>query len=322
MESAEMIACGQCGEGYEKGSPFCPECGRLSPGSVSPGPVAVEIDDVAAENLRGRVVSILKTWFPSIDIVEADRRLKAGRSILLAGISEDSASRIVAALKPTKVGARITGKESWFRNLFNGGLIVSAAALGLALFMGPLFGFLLFLLAVGAPVLGALPNARLRRPLVSAPTSGTASAKWAEVAGEYAEVISRLGRVEARRLKSIARSVFDLSGRLSRDSLAAIAAGEDTGDLHARLEDILRAAVALGKKITVATEAEGPKRELAALEELAGRTAEWFGSREGRRVKGSDELSEQLTLIRENIDSIVGEVDSPHPRIPGRKTLE
>ncbi len=324
MESAAVVLCGKCAARYEKGAPFCPECGALSPGSVSPGPVAVEVDDVASEKIRKTVVSILKLWFPALDAMKADRRLKAGRSILMKGISEDSGSRIVDALKPLKVGARLVGKDSWFRNLFNGGLIFSGVALFLTLFFGPLFGFFLFLIAVGAPLLGAFLRDRQRQPLVSAPVHRGTSEKWAKLAGDYSAVISRMGRVEAGSLKSIARSVFDLNERLSRDSLASIAAGEDTGELHARLEDILYSAVALGRRITVATagDAETLKRELGALEKLAGQTAEWFRSQEHRQIKSSDELSDQLTRIRESIDAIVGEVRSPHPRTPGEKTYE
>jgi hypothetical protein len=324
MESAEVVPCGKCGARYEKGAPFCPECGALSPGSVSPGPVAVEVDDVASENIRRTVVSILKTWFPELDSIKADRRLKAGRSILMKGISEDSGSRIVDALKALKVGARLVGKDSWLRNLFNGGLIVSGVALFLTLFFGPLFGFFLFLVAVGAPLLGAFLRDRQRQPLVNAWARGSASEKWANISRDYSAVISRMGRVEAGSLKAIARSVFDLSGRLSRDSLASIAAGEDTGELHARLEDILHSAVALGRRITVATagDAETLKRELGSLEKLAGQTAEWFRSQERRQIKSSDELSDQLTRIRESIDAIMGEVSSPQPRTTGEKTYE
>jgi len=275
-----------------------------------PGTLSVELQEVPSEKLRADVVGVLKSWFPAIDTFLANRRLGRGTSVLVNGIDEDSASRIVDALKTMKVGARATAGDSWTKNLFNGGLIVSALALVMAPLVHPVTAIVLILVALGAPIGGAFLKRNRRRPLVSGTASRAGSESTKRLSKEYSDVIAALGPIEADSLRSIAGNVFEVLGRLSSGSLAAAAAGEDKGDLYHQLYDTLRAAVELGRKMSAGTKEdhETVAQELDSLRNLAEETSEWFRSLEEGDVRETPALTGDLQRIRESVDTIVSEV--------------
>ncbi|MDQ7785093.1 MAG: hypothetical protein RDU20_19565, partial [Desulfomonilaceae bacterium] len=121
MSAAPAIPCSTCETGLAAPYPFCPECGRLSPSFVRKGSIGVEIDEVPAEKLRGDLSALLRSWFPDVDVLDAKRRLESGKTLLLTGIDEDSAHRLVETLKTMKAPARLVRVDagrSWVENLW------------------------------------------------------------------------------------------------------------------------------------------------------------------------------------------------------------
>ncbi len=274
----------------------------------------MEVDEVASERLREETAEVLKSWFPSIDLLKALELLKQDKSVLIEGVDEDSAKRIVAALKSMKVGSRMAGaRDPLWKHLFNPGLIISAASLVLAPFLGLLAKFLLLLIALGAPVVGALIKIRKLRPLVAAPSMSSRFERWVDLAADYAEVVPRLQPEESDALKQIAMGVFDLRTRLSGGTLAAVAAGEQRGEFYDRLFETILTAVDVARRIA---RAQGDwraelRKELNSLRALTEKTGEWFRSLEQEGVKGAPELEGDLADIMRSIDSLVQEVRSP-----------
>lgn len=310
MEVDNLIPCAKCGNSQADTHPFCPECGALQPALVLPGAVSVVLDEVPAQTLRARVVRVLQSWFPEIDSFQADAALKGPASLLVRGIDEDSARRITAALQALKVGAHLKKGDSGFRDFFNGGLAISGVALILLPFVGSLTAFFLVLAAIAAPVIGAVRKQKRMRPLVSVPRSAVDREELVALAGEYGDLMARLGQEEAATLKAITRSVFQVRDRLANRSLVATAAGEVHGALYERLLDLIRASVELGRKITLESgqRRDALKRDLDSLDRLVRETDRWFREMESGERKEVPELYEDIQSIRDNIDTILQEV--------------
>jgi len=322
MQPGDGVPCPQCGTPSEKGYPFCLQCGELQPGIVARGPVSVELQEVASAKIREEVVEALKSWFPAVDVLNAESALKRGKSILINGIDEDSAGRIVRGVKSITAGARITRGESQARSLFNGGLVVSALALIATAFSGWGAAILFLLAAAGAPFVGALLKRKGREPLVPAHAFRAEAEKWIGLSSEYAQLVGRVEPRESELLRSIARGGFDLRERLAAPSLAASAAGEPTGELFERIQEILHSAVAAAGRMSVETgdKRDAARGEIANLNNLVDETTLWFQARESGDVKEGAALADDLRRVKQSIDSILREVRSPEMHLPGERT--
>jgi len=283
---------------------------------VSSGPLELELQEIPSEHIRGQVVDLLKSWFPDLDAVTAPEKLKREWVRIMSGINEESGKRILAALKALKVNGRLIRPElrpSLLSRLLNPGLAISAAALIIALISGGLVSFLAVLAAVGVPVAWALAASRPSGPLVTLPVTPGLTQRWAETAGEYAQVIRELAPEEAKILKGIARAVFEVMSRLSFDSVAATVAGGEKGDLYKRLRDTIATAVELCRRGMKAEPEEKTAimQEIQALSETVARTGEWFRSVETDSLKEPSRLQGEIAEVIERIDALVQEVKSP-----------
>jgi endogenous inhibitor of DNA gyrase (YacG/DUF329 family) len=321
MEPGNAIPCPECGARSENSYPFCPQCGELQPGILAPGDVSVELQDVASEKIRRQVVDALKSWFPAIDTLTAEEALKRSGSVLISGISEESARRIVRALNAMKAGARATRGDTPARNLLNRGLVVSALALLAAPFVG-LGAILCLLVAVGAPLIGARLKSKRRQPLLTGTGLHGEAEEWVGLSKEYAQVIRALEPQDADLVRTIALGVFDLRRRLGGKSLAATAAGETVGDLHQRVQEILRSAIALTGRIPIEAgeKKERLRQDLEGLKNLVEDTVGWFHARETGQVRKASALSDDLQKVKGSIDAILHEVRSPEISLPREKT--
>jgi hypothetical protein len=315
MANQRDILCSECGISLRQDVPFCPECGTLPPSVVSRGTLALELGDVPAQNTRRELLQLLKGWFPEFDAIGAERRLKAGPTILIAGIDEESGTRFLAALKGLKVQTRLVDHrvEPWVKRLWNSGLVVSAVSLLLAaLFRGPAgFGFIL--VAGGAPLVAALLVEHKRKPLLT-PTASMASAgEWIRLSQDYSQVIKSLAQADAAVLKSLVAKIFDFQSRLRSASLASVAAGAETGELYKRLRDAIAAGINVGRNIA-SKEGEAKERarqELVAFKDQVSKIDEWYHGVEGERTEHTSQLVVDLSDIVESIDKIVQEVRPP-----------
>jgi len=313
MNTPQNKHCATCAGDFREGVPFCTECGRVSPAVLGEGDIALEIDEVPSERIRQEVVSTLRAWFPQLEPIRAAASLKAGKSILLSGIDEKSANRVLEALATLKVRGRpkpVEGKSSWLKWIWNPGLAVSAVSLSLATVFGGLLALLLALIALGAPVAWALSKGRGREPLIASPRAGNQADFWVRISDEYSRVFEQLSPQDSENLKAFVRKVFQLQRRIESESLASIAAGSDRGDLYLSLNDGISSAVELSRRILTQPEEKiGPLREeIGKLNELADRTAGWYRQLEGPVIKDASVLDAELNAIAESIDRIVREV--------------
>jgi hypothetical protein len=312
MNIPQNVTCPKCGRAHEQSAPFCPECGELSPFVVGSGNLSVVLREVPSENLRDHVIATLKVWFPGIDSLEADRRLKNGYSVLISGINEESARRIITALKGTKVVAKLERDPSWVLSLWNMGLIVSAISGLLAIGSGVIGAIVWGLTALGAPVVGALIKLRKLSPVARAPMSPERAEKWIEIANRYRPVMLALDGEPAVVLKNITETVMDLERRLSNHSLVARVAGEHSGSLFHLLEDALHTAIEIGRRISKEKpeNRQARQQELESLGELVEKTGEWYRRLEVEGVGESPALTQEFDEITESIDRIINEVRS------------
>jgi len=313
MNTSRNKNCAACAGDFQAGAPFCTECGRLSPAVLGEGDIALEIDDAPSERIRHEVVSTLRAWFPQLEPIRAEASLRAGKSILLSGIDEESANRVLEALATFKVRGRskpVEGKPSWLNWIWNPGLAISAVSLALAAAFGGLLGLLLVVIALGAPVAWALLKGRGKEPLIAYLRVGNQADYWIRLSDEYSEVLGQLAPHDSENLKAFVRKVFRLQKRLESESLASIAAGSDRGDLYLSLNDGISSAVELSRRIlTQPEENKGPLREeIGKLNELADRTAGWYRELDGPVIKDAAVLDAELSAIAESIDRIVREV--------------
>jgi hypothetical protein len=275
----------------------------------------VDVLEVPAEKHRSDIAKVLKAWFPSLDLFGTERSLKHESTRLISGVDEDSARRIIDALKALKVVAHAAEPRSWASRFLNPGLVVTVLALLAAPWVSLLPALLLVVVAVGAPVALGLLKRDTQTPLVSGPHFGASAEDWARIGQDYARVVARLAPENARALQSIARGVFDLRSGLSGESLAAAAAGGTSGELSGRLLDVLRSAVAIGGRTLSgdAPDREAAGKELDSVNALMDETRAWFTTLEREGVKEAPEVTDELTGIRSRIDAIVHEVRSVTP---------
>ncbi|GEM_PF-660309 len=327
MKAHDPTSCTGCGAEYVKTDPFCVQCGAVLPSAVSRGGFSVELSDVPSEEMRGDAVKVLKKWFPQLDSLELAEQLKAGRSVLIAGIDEESGARILDALKPMKVGGRLIRsgqKQTDSRSLLFGSLGISAISLVAAiLFFGPL-SLLFILIAIVSGVVAALSARGRSEPLIDAAAGHPEDEDWIKLAQEYGQEIGRLAPEYATQVKSLARMVLDVRGRLRSDSLAASAAGKTRGDLYQRIKDALTTALHIAERLgsEQSEHSSELKEELDALTLAVQKTAEMFRNLDTEGVKEAPALAREMQDITESVDRIVQEVRSPETvrPVPRRKT--
>jgi hypothetical protein len=286
------------------------------------------MEEVPGEKLRAELGSLIGSWFPSVDALEANNRLKSGRTLLLRGIDEESAVRILGIFKAMKAPGKLVRDDTgrgWFKRLWNPGLTATAAAVLLALIMGGVIGFVLVVAGLAAPPAWAFFRGTPRTPLISV-VPREPEEDLVRLSSEYSAVMNSLSEQDGKILRDLTTAVFDVQQRLQSDSLASIAAGAQTGQLFAGLSDAVRTAVDSARQIPSADEEEQSRLrgELRSLDDLVTKTNDWFHSIEGQGIKQPQELSEDLQGITASIDRILGDVRSPlaeHGR-RGGKTFE
>ncbi len=325
METDHYRICAGCDGPLGQGDPFCVDCGTLSPSLLHFGALAIEVQDVPGKRLRTKIVGVLKAWFPTIDTVRADEQFRSGWHILVRGVDEDSGRRLLDALKKINLDGHLVREHlgtSWKERLVNPGLIVGAACVLLSVILGGAAAMALVPIALAAPVAWAFLASRGQRALVSLEQPSPQYERWLRLSQEYADAIGQLSSQDRETVRTLTRTVFDLQRRLSADSLVAVAAGEDKGDLHSRLTEAIRTALSLGRGISdVKDEEEGSllKRELESLSETVSKTAAWFRSLEERPVKEPDVLTGELHEITGRIDRILNQVRTPGKGEPPRR---
>jgi hypothetical protein len=317
MESDQYRICAGCNSTLGPGDPFCLTCGTLSPSLVNTGDLAIEVQDVPGQRLRAEVVSILKAWFPEMDTIRADERFQSGWHILVRGIDEKSGSRILAALKRIKIDGRLLREDtasSWKEKLLNPGLIVAAVGAFLCVIIGGITAMALAPVPLAAPFVWAFLKSRRQEALLVLEDPSPRYEKWSRLAEEYAQVVRLLDLQDRQVLRTLAGTAFDLQHRLSSDSLVAVAAGEDRGELYSRLTDAVRTALSLGTRISSLADGEertSLQRELLDLTEMVLNSATWFRSMEQGPVKEPAVLHDELHGITRRIDRILSQVRSP-----------
>ena len=313
MNTRYSSKCSACEGLLGQGDPFCPRCGKLSPGVLSPGDKALEIRDVPSERLREQVVITLNSWFPAMDRVRADLQLKSGPGILVESIDEASAQRLREAFAALKVPGRVTVvpvQLPWSQRVLNPGLGISAICLLIAALVQGVTGLVLVLLAAGLPPAWAIWMLRHRSPLILTETIPRNAEQWIAVADEYASVMRHLAPEDAEKLAGITAAVFELHDHLRKDSLVAVVSGEDQGDLYHRLADAVRTGVALGRRLPAARGDDGTsiRKELDSLAEVVVKTLEWWRELDTQEVKPAGQLSAELNRAAGNIERILQDV--------------
>ncbi len=328
MADPHTMSCSTCETSAGAPYPFCPECGRLSPSFVSKGSFAVEIQEVPSEKLSDDLVSLIRSWFPGVDHLEAKNRLKSGRTLLLAGIDEESAVRILDTLKAMKAPGRLVRDDTgqgWGKRLWNPGLAITASAWLLALIIGGIAGIVLAVSGMAAPLAWAFLRGTAGSPLISV-LPREPEEDLVRLSSEYSSVMELVSEKEKRTLRELTTAVFDVQQRLQSESLASVAAGAQTGRLFAGLSDAVRTAVDIARRIPSADEEEkrGLREELRSMGDLVTNTNNWFRSIEGQGIKQPQALSEELQEIAASIDRILDDVRRPGGDYGRRreKTLE
>ncbi|MFH1113018.1 MAG: hypothetical protein V1792_03775 [Pseudomonadota bacterium] len=327
MSVASSGSCSTCEAGGDSSYPFCPECGRLSPSFVRRGSFAVEIGEIPARRLRSDVAARIRSWFPAVDVLEAENRLKSGRTLLLAGVDEESGIRVLDALKNMKVPGKLVRADagpSWLSRLWNPGLVATSAAVLIAVFVGGIAGFLAALAGLAVPAVWAFAGGRTRSPLVSG-VPGEPEEDLVRLSSEYSIVMKSLSDQDGKTLRELTAAVSEVRQRLRLDSLASVAAGGETGRLFTSLSGAIRSAVDISRRIPSASEDQKSalREELRSLNDSVTKADSWFRSIEGRGAKPADALSEELGDITASIDRILDDV-RPHHAESGRargKTL-
>jgi hypothetical protein len=304
--------CPECNANWSRGYPFCLSCGAVSPALTAGGPLSLEIHEVPSQQVRNQLLDRLRDWFPAIDVIEAEKRLKSGRTLLLRGVDATSAKRVLSALRDLKVDGNLTGdaeSKSPLSRLWNRGLVVSAVSLGAALIIGGWTGIVFLLAALASPVAGALLKKQsAETPLV--PGSMYPEAEyWLALSAEYEKLIQSLHDPDRQAMKNLFKAVFELQSRLRSDSLPSAAAGFEHGDLHDRLRDSLTSAVEIGRRMLAADAESGRahQEELQGLADALSKTYTRFTTLETGGLKAPEAIEADLEEITNRIDRIVKE---------------
>ncbi len=316
MEPASSAACQKCSFKTDASNPFCLTCGAPSPQMVTRGSFAVELREVASASLREKAVGLLRSWFPMLDPLTTKRRLAKGRYTLAAGVDEESATRIIEALKALNVEGRLTRADDHknpLRLLWNGGLLWTAGALLLAALLPGVFSLLFVVIGAAVPVGIALKDSDRLLPMVPAVPVREHSEAWVDLARQYGNFITALSQEDRQAFVTLMGTVFALIRDLERGSLAAVAAGKERGDLYYQLFEAAATAVELGRRISAATPETTAdlRKELDELGRVVRETTEWFRGQDREQLKPSKDFAVELEYVKESIDRILGDVRTP-----------
>ncbi len=316
MNLSTNFACSKCDFALSGGDLFCPKCGDPLPNVLSTGQLALQLGDVPAAKTRADLVATLKTWFPALDALRAENRLKYGPATLVDGIDEPTGARLVEALERMKVQSRLVPRQtgaSWFKHLWNPGLIVGGLLLIFGAGFGGISGVLMCLIGLGVPFAWGFWKEAQLKPLLPTPQADPARDRLLELSAPFSQVMERLSNEDAQALTTLAQIVFRVQRGLRSKSLASVAAGEERGDLSGLVVDSLATGVELGRRIASedGDAKEGARREMRNLVDLARSTQEWFQKLDREDVKPVPELAGQLDQIAGSIDRIVQDVRSP-----------
>ena len=316
MAKDTNLTCDSCQAELQEGDPFCFKCGKIAPNLLAPGNLAVEIPDVPSAQIRKQLVQEFKKWFPGIDPIAIENKLRRGPRILVTGLDEQSGNRLLEVLKSMKVDGRLirdAGGRSFFQRLGNPGLLIGAGLLILAALTQGLTGFILFLLGAACPFAWAFWKSGRRAPLLGGADINADAVRWIDLANRYSEIVANLDAQDAESLRSVMAMIVDLQLSLKSHSLASVAAGEERGDLYKTLANSSVTAVDLCRRIDSSRgdERDRLRRELGALIDVIGRARDQFTRLDRDEIKPVEKLTQDLDRTIESIDRIVQDVRSP-----------
>ena len=315
MAVDNYLSCDNCEAELREGDPFCLKCGRIAPNILASGKLAIEISDVPSAQIRKQLLQEFKKWFPGIDPIAVENKLRGRPSILVTGIDELSGNRLLEALKAMKVEGRlIRGPGSSFlQTLWNPGLLIGVGLMIAAALAQGVTGFILFLLGAVSPFGWAFWKSGRQAPLLNGATINPDAVRWIDLANQYSEIVGRLDPPDADLLKSVIAMIVDLQRSLKSHSLASVAAGEERGDLYKTLGNSSVTAIDLCRRIT---SSQGDKRdrlrlELGTLIDVIGRARDQFTKLDREEIRPVEKLRQDLDRTIESIDRIVQDVRSP-----------
>lgn len=279
---------------------------------VKGGEFQVRIHDIPSSRIRERVVKTIKSWFGGVDSLEAEKRLSRKGAVLISGVDEDSAERILAALKRMKATGeiqRVPEARGFAGKLLNWGLALSGAALILAIISGGLLGLLFFFAALAAPVVVALTS-NDQTPLAPAAGMDRDDLTWFETARKYQAKIGDLDEASRAKLREFTESILALRMALKSDSVASHAAGGTGGSLYERLPGAIEAGIGMSAEMAKkeGRDLEELEQELARLTSSANTALDSLLELDKDGPARAKELSEELNDISARVDDIIREI--------------
>jgi hypothetical protein len=313
---ATEFICDSCNAELRGGDPFCLNCGKIVRNILASGNLAIEIADVPSAQLRKQIVQEFKTWFPGIDPITAESKLRKSPCIFISGIDEESANRLLEILKSIKIDGRLVhdaGGHSWLQLLWNPGLFMAAGLIMLAALVQGLVGVIISLLGAATPFLWAFWKSNRLTPLLGSTTINFEAPRWIDISNQYSQIISKLAIQDAELLRSVMRMIIGLQQSLKSHSLASLAAGEDRGDLYRTLSNSSLTAIDLCRRINSSQgeERDRLRQELLDLIHVIGRSHDQFMNLDREEIKSVEELTQEMDKTVEIIDRIVQDVRSP-----------
>jgi hypothetical protein len=310
------LTCDSCQAELREGDPFCFKCGKNAPNMLAAGNLAIEIPDVPSAQIRKQLLQELKKWFPGIDPIAVENKLRGGPGILVTGIDEQSGNRLLETLKSMKVDGRLIRDPeglSFLRRLWNPGLLIGIGLIVVAALAQGLAGFILFLLGAASSFAWAFWRSVRQAPLLGGANINPDAVGWIDLANRYSEIIAKLDTQDAKSLKSAISIVVDLQRSLKSHSLASVAAGEERGDLYRTLANSSLTAIDLCRRIAYSEgeERDRLRRELDNLISVVGRARDQFTKLDREEIKPVEKLSQDIDRTIESIDRIIQDVRSP-----------
>ncbi len=302
--------------------PFCPKTGELSAFLLMDGNVAVDVLEIPSSDARQTLIRCIRTWFPTVDRFHTDRRLKVG-STIINGVDEASGERLIELLKSLGISGRLrpAGDRPPSQHFWNSGLLALAMLIPVALLVRGVAGFILLVVAILAPLVGAYFRRKQDVPVIQSLPEPMEFEFWQKTAEEYSEVMDRLSPADSRILESIAESVFRLQKKLRIESFTSVAAGGAAGGLFSKLKEALSSATNIAARLSrvQGEEQEALRTELSGLSVMIEKLSDWYAGVESGSPKAQPDLAEELAGLTQTIDLIISEV-RPTRNQPATKT--
>ncbi len=291
--------------------PFRTSDGKPSPFLLSPGDVAVETLEVASVTTRERLVRCLRVRFPHLDWFALEARLKQPSAVLVSGISEESAARLMAFFKDLGIAAQLarTHKTSVFQRLWNPGLIAVAGASALSLFFDGITVALLMLIGLGLWAVGVYRLGRREIPIIRSSYSGTEAEYWLKSATLYSHAIRAANLEDRNRLEHVTTRVFETLTRLKSLSVYSAAAGGVEGELADKLKEALRVAIDILRQINQSSGENQVqlRSDLASIADLLDELSDEHGDSPHPRAEDADRVSREIHYLADQVAGIVKE---------------